>query len=433
MTSSPLLIEPAGPVAGTVAAPPSKSVTNRLLVMAALAEGKSTLGRPLISDDTHVMAAGLQLFGARITLSAEVASVSGTGGLLERPPGVVGAGLSGTTLRFLAALCLLAPGPVTLDGEAPLRRRPLGALLDVLVEAGAVVHSADGHAPVVIEAAGLPGGRLVVDAGASSQFATALLLVAPYARRDVELAVENLGAGGYVDMTMDSMNRWGAAVERRGDGLYCVSAGARYVARDEVVEYDASAAAHLYSLALATGGEVTVSNAVPTLQPDASMVELFETMGAEVTELRGRGTTVRAGAHKLRPVSADLSKTPDQLPTVAVLAALADGVTSLRGLSVARGHETDRVEAVASELSKLGADIETSSAAMVIRGGRSLHGGVVDTYDDHRMAMAFSVLGAVVPGVSIASPGCVAKTYPGWWDDLAALGVGVSTRPRATP
>ena len=126
-------------------------------------------------------------------------------------------------------------------------------------------------------------------------------------------------------------------------------------------------------------------------------------------------------------MSADLSKTPDQLPSVAVLAALASGVTSLRGLSVARGHETDRVEAVASELAKLGADVETSAEAMVIRGGRPLHGGVVETYDDHRMAMAFSVLGAVVP----AAPGCVAKTYPGWWADLASLGVGVRLRPTA--
>ena len=428
---SALAIEPAGPVSGTVVAPASKSVTNRLLVIAALATGTSRLGRPLLSDDTLAMAAGLRLFGVRIDLSAEAASVAGTGGVLERPSGVVGAGLSGTTMRFLAAVSLLAPGPVTLDGEAPLRRRPLGPLLDVLLEAGAEVHSADGHAPVVIKAAGFAGGRLVVDARASSQFATALLLVAPYAHHDVELAVENLGAGGYVEMTLDSMSRFGAAVERRGDDRFAVTAGAHYRPHDEVVEYDASAAAHLFSLALATGGEVTVSNAAATLQPDASIVELFGQMGAEVTQAPGGGTTVRAGQGQLRPVSADLSKTPDQLPSVAVLAALASGVTSLRGLSVARGHETDRVEAVASELAKLGADVETSAEAMVIRGGRPLHGGVVETYDDHRMAMAFSVLGAVVPGVSIASPGCVAKTYPGWWADLASLGVGVRPPPTA--
>ncbi|MGO9198270.1 MAG: 3-phosphoshikimate 1-carboxyvinyltransferase [Acidimicrobiales bacterium] len=421
-----LRIVPAGQVKGVVTAPSSKSVTNRLLVMAALAEGTSTARHPLVSDDTVAMAVGLGCFGARVTLTEEAAVVSGTGGAVEAPAGVVGAGLSGTTLRFLAAVSLLAPGPVTLDGEPPLRRRPLGGLLGALAEAGARVKSADGHAPVVVEPSGFTGGHLVVDAAASSQFASALLLVAPYARSDVQLRVENLGAGGYVEMTVDSMRRWGAAVTRSDEDTFIVTAGRHYLARDEEVEYDASAAAHLYSLAMAAGGEVTVRNAVRTLQPDSAIVDLFAQMGAEVSSSPGRGTTVRARTGQLRPVTVDLKTMPDQLPTVAVLCALAPGVAHLTGLGVARGHETDRVAAVATELAKLGADVETESDGILIRGGRPLHGGLVETYDDHRMAMAFSVLGAVVPGVTIAAPGCVAKTYPCWWADLSSLGVGVT-------
>ena len=227
-----LRIVPAGQVKGVVTAPSSKSVTNRLLVMAALAEGTSTARHPLVSDDTVAMAVGLGCFGARVTLTEEAAVVSGTGGAVEAPAGVVGAGLSGTTLRFLAAVSLLAPGPVTLDGEPPLRRRPLGGLLGALAEAGARVKSADGHAPVVVEPSGFTGGHLVVDAAASSQFASALLLVAPYARSDVQLRVENLGAGGYVEMTVDSMRRWGAAVTRSDEDTFIVTAGRHYLAAE---------------------------------------------------------------------------------------------------------------------------------------------------------------------------------------------------------
>ena len=423
-----LRIEPTGPVQGSLAAPPSKSVTNRLLVISALAEGTSILERPLLSDDTAAMATALRSFGIPVELTKAAAVVSGRGGTIEAPEGPVDAGLSGTTLRFLAAVALLAHGTVELDGEPPLRRRPLGGLVDALVTAGARVRSAGGHAPVVIESSGLAGGRIVVDAGASSQFATALLLVAPYAGKDTELVVEHLGAGGYVDLTVEHMRRSGAGVGRPAADIFAIAAGRHYRARDETVEYDASAAAHLFAVAVAAGGAVTVDNATPTLQPDSAVTALFAAMGAEVSLGSGGATTVRRDG-PLLPVTADLSGMPDQLPTVAALAALAPGVSRLSGLAVARGHETDRVAAVAAELTKLGADVEAGEDHLEVRGGRPLHGGVVDTYEDHRMAMAFAALATAVPGVSIASPGCVAKTYPRWWADLKALGVRVEAGP----
>lgn len=420
---------PRGPVAGHVTAPPSKSVTNRLLVIAGLSDGVCHLSSPLVSDDTEAMAAGLRALGIDVGLEATRAVVTGRRGAVGPPRGVVGAGLSGTTLRFLAAVSLLSSGPVTLDGLEPLRRRPIEPLLAALRRLGAEVTSDGGRPPVVIDSGGLRGGPITVDAAQSSQFASALLLVAPYAAGDVELVVENLGARGYVDLTADEMARFGVEVHAEASGGRCswhVAAGQHYRARDERVEYDASAAAHLYALALATGGSVTVDNTCASLQPDAGMLAVLERMGAEVRVGDGGATTLELGGDGLLPVDVDLREMPDQVATVAVLAALAPGTSRLTGLGVVRGHETDRLAAVARELNRLGGDALVEEDGLVVRGGHALHGGLVSTYDDHRMAMAFSVLGAVVGGIAIDSPGCVAKTYPGWWTEMERLGVGLT-------
>jgi 3-phosphoshikimate 1-carboxyvinyltransferase len=433
-------IVPAGPLVGVQAAPASKSVTNRLLVMAALAEGTSRLRGILRSDDTAVMMAALAALGARLSdLEEETLHLTGTAGRLISPPGVVNAGLSGTTLRWLAAVALLVRGGVTLDGDPALRRRPIVALLLALEALGATVETDDGRPPLRISSVGLPGGRVTVDAAESSQFATSLLLVAPYAEKDVELEVLNLGAVGYVGLTVEAMTRWGAGVTAGADDHYLVSAGRHYAAREEVVEYDASAAGHLFALAMATGGSVTVPNAVETLQPDAGLVQVFEEMGAVVTQNGPGGGVTIARPTGLAGVDVDVSRMPDQVPTLAVLGVLAAGTMTLRNVAVARGHETDRVTAIARELTKLGATIEVNAGpsvgaprsdstsagvdTLVIHGGARLHGAIVDTYGDHRMAMALSSLAAVVPGMRIRDPGCVRKTYPSYWEDAAALGL----------
>jgi len=418
-----LEIVPAGPLSGVLRAPPSKSMTNRLLVMAALAEGTSRLDGVLRSDDTAVMMAALEAFGAKIVdLGDDCIEVTGTAGHLDAPDRVVSTGLSGTTLRWLVAMALLAPGPVVLDGEAPLRKRPIQPLLRALESLGATIETDAGQPPIRIASSGLRGGPVRVDAAESSQFATSVLLVAPYAEHDVKLEISNLGAAGYVDLTVEAMARWGADVRASGSGRFIVAAGRQYRARSETVEYDASAAAHLFALAMATGGSVTVTNAVPTRQPDSGIVAVFEQMGADVAAHPGGGVTIARGA-ELRSVEVDLALMPDQVPTLAVLGALASGTTTLHHVSVSRGHETDRVEAITRELRKLGATLEDGDDRLVVHGGHRLHGGAVDTYHDHRMAMALSSLAAVVPGVTIRDPGCVRKTYPGYWDDAAALGL----------
>jgi len=413
---------PSGPAAGALAAPTSKSVTNRLLVLATLAAGTSVLHDPLVSDDSTVMRETIGAFGAAVRISPEAWSVTGTGGVLRTPDRAVSAGLSGTTLRFVAGLAVLAPGGAVVTGAPPLLRRPVGPLTAALAGLGADVRDEGGYPPVVAAGGGLDGGRVTVDATASSQFASAVLLVAPYARRDVHLAVRGAGAGGYVDLTAEVMRDWGAQVGREGTGAWRVTAGHGYTARDRRVEYDASAAAHLLALAASTGGTVTVTNATAgTRQPDAALTDVLAAMGCTVTR-EGDAVTV-TGPATLRPVDADLTAMPDQVTTVAVLAALADGVSTITGAAVTRGHETDRLAALAQELAKAGVAVAEQPDGLVVHGGGACGPASLATHDDHRLAMAFASLGARVAGIVVEDPGCVAKTYPGFWDDLRVLGV----------
>jgi len=423
LTRDKLEIVPAGPVDASLEAPSSKSLTNRLYVITALADGTSNLRRVLASDDTEAMASGLRALGARIERFDDGVEVTGTAGRPVAEGTELDAGLSGTTLRFLAAVALLAKGTLVLDGREPLRRRPISPLVDALRSAGAEVSTDGGRPPLRISSRGLAGGRLAVDASASSQFATGLLLVGPYAEEDLVLEVEGLRELGYVRLTVDVMSRWGAAVIEEEPGRYRVSAHVPYLAGDESVEHDASAAAHLYALGVATGGSVTVANAFETTQPDGRLVEVLAAMGAGFRRGPGGTTVERRGA--LRGIDVDLGAMPDQVATVAALGALASGDTSIRGVEIARGHESDRIRAVATELRRLGARVDEAQGGLVVHGGAILHAGRVETHSDHRLAMAFAAIGAAVPGVEIADPGCVAKTYPGFWDDVARIGVGI--------
>lgn len=419
-------IEPSGPLSGVLDAPGSKSHTNRALVAAALAEGDSVLRHPLDADDVRTMAAALGALGAGIESSPDALLVRGTAGR----PGVVSggavtldAGLSGTTMRFLSAVGSIATVPVVVTGDAPLLARPVGPLADALAALGAAVTTVGGRPPVSLLPSGISGGRVVVDASASSQFVSALLLVAPYASGDLEVVPENLGAAGYVALTVSLMRRWGADVSCEG-GTVVVRAGAPYRARQELIAGDASSAAHLFALAAASGGEVRVTDlALSGEQPDLGVLAVLEEMGAAVRR-EADGAVVVQGPEELRPVEVDLSGMPDQLPTLAVLAALAPGRSVLHGAGVTRHHETDRLAAVATELGRVGVRTEVGPDSIVVHGGRPGGPAQIETYRDHRMAMAFAALGSAVELV-VQEPGCVAKTYPRFWQDASSLGLAV--------
>src|SRR5919107_499127 len=315
------------------------------------------------------MAAALVELGAGI--DTDLGSrwrIQGTGGRLASPAAALDARLSGTTMRFLAGAATLTPAGATVTGRPPLLRRPVGPLVAALRALGADVADAGGGLPPVTAAGGgLEGGRATVDAGASSQFASAVLLVAPYARRPVTLTAERLGAAAYVELTAAVMRSFGASVAPAGEPAAWRVEPGPYRAADLAVEYDASAAAHLFALAAATGGQVTVTNAgAGTLQPDAALPDLLAAMGATVTR-DGDAVAVR-GPATLAPVDADLAALPDQVTTVAALAALADGRSRLRGVGVARGHETDRLAALAAELAKLGVAVTERPDGLEVAG-----------------------------------------------------------------
>lgn len=409
-----------GPVRARLAAPGSKSHTNRVVACAALAEGTSTLAGPLDSDDSQAMRAVAGGLGAHVgDADPRRWTVAGVAG---RPAGGahVDCRLSGTALRFGTAMAALGERASTLDGLEPLRRRPVGALSAALRHLGAEATDRDGHPPVRA-GGGLDGGTVEVDAASSSQFVSAVLLAAPCARAPVTVIPRRLAARAYVDLTVAAMRDFTADVTECDDG-WAVRPGG-YRATHVTVEHDASAAAHLLALAAATGGTVTVANAAATVQPDAAVPDLLAAMGCDVRR-DGDAVTV-AGPERLQPLDADLSALPDQITTMASLAALADGTSRLTGVAVARGHETDRLAALARELGKLGVDVAEQPDGLVVHGGHARGPAVLATHDDHRLAMAFAAVAARLDGVAVAEPWCVAKTYPRFWTDLAAAGATV--------
>ncbi len=429
-------LRPSGPVDARLAAPPSKSVTNRALVCAALAEGTSELRSPLDSDDSQAMRAAVAAFGAEVSVAAGAWQIHGTGGRLRRPGRPVDARLSGTTMRFVTALATLAPGPATITGRPGLLARPVGPLVTALGTLGGELRDTGGFPPVVAAGGGLAGGQVVVPSAASSQFATAVLLVAPYARAAVRVRAAGVGAPAYLELTVQTLAGWGARVQRLAADTWQVAAGCPYRARTLTVEYDASAAAHLLALAVASGGRVTVTNArAGSRQPDARIGQALAAFGAALRR-DGDELTV-TGPPALAPVDLDLAAMPDQVTTLAALAALARGRSRLRGVAVTRGHESDRLAALAAELTKVGAEVVQRPDGLVITGTRRPRPARLATHGDHRLAMAFAALGLAVPGLVVEDPGCVAKTYPGFWADLAAAGVGwrpaPAARPHATP
>ena len=418
-------IVPGGPVTAALRAPASKSLTNRAVLVAALAQGTSRLIAPLDSDDTRAMCRVMNALGAEVTADGEDLVIRGTGGRPVAPATPVDAGLSGTTMRFATAAAALAAGPVTLTGAPPLLRRPVGPLTQALAALGAQAEDHAGLPPVRVSG-GLRGGAVSVDVSGSSQYLSAVLLAAPYADHDVVATATGRAADAYIAMTADLMLRWGAEVEQEAAGVWRVRAGRGYAARDEAVEYDASAAGHLYALAGATTGSVTVVNGAPaTLQPDARLPEVLAGMGCTVRE--EEGAVAVAGPDVLHPITVDLSAMPDQVTTVACLAALAPGTSVITGAGVTRGHETDRLAALAQELGKLGVAVAEAPDGLTITGGTARGPARLATHDDHRLAMSFAALGLVVPGVVIEDPGCVAKTYPAFWDDLQRAGVVLRT------
>jgi len=412
------------PPRARIALPGSKSLTNRALVVAALADGRTTLVNALFSDDTLRMVEALRRLGVgvEVDVAAQAIHVDGCGGALPARGAVLDAGGAGTVARFLTAAVALGAGRFVVDGNARMRQRPVQDLVDALCALGVRAVATQGAPPVVVEAAGLPGGRTVVRGATSSQFLSGLLLAAPYARTDVELVVDGPLVGApYVEMTVAVMAAFGVQVEREGLRWFRVPAGQRYRARRYAVEPDASSAAYFFAAAALTGGRVEVPGlSAASLQGDVRFVDVLETMGCGA--VRAADALAVEGPPVLRAVDVDLAAMSDQTMTLAALAPFADGPTRIRGVAHIRHQESDRLAATAAELRRLGQEVEETADGLRIT-PRPIRPATVATYDDHRIAMAFALVGLRVPGIRIAGWSCVRKTFPDFFDRLELLRV----------
>ncbi|HMS46292.1 3-phosphoshikimate 1-carboxyvinyltransferase [Candidatus Microthrix sp.] len=405
------------PPDATVVLPGSKSLTNRALLCAGLAEGRSELTGVLFSDDTEAMLAALTGMGAQVEEDrpAHTVSITGIGGRLPAEPLIIDARQSGTTGRFLAPLIALAPGGGMLDGHEQLRARPMSDQLEAMRSLGATLSAVDDRLPLSSTGGGMRGGAVTVSGATSSQFLSGLLLCAPLFGDGLQLEVaDELVSRPYIDMTVDVMERFGAAVERDGYRRFGCAPGI-YAAQRYAIEPDASAASYFFALAAMTRGRIRVEGlGRSAVQGDMAFLDVLEQMGAVVRQ--GDDWTEVVG-RDLRGVDVDLADFSDTAPTLAVVAAVADSPTRIRGIGFVRGKESDRIGAVITELERLGiASVEHDDGLTVHPG--EVRSGVVSTYEDHRLAMAFGLLGLVADGVAIADPGCVAKTFPTYWDVL---------------
>ena len=410
------------PVNGSIRPPGSKSLTNRALVVAALAEGTSQLDGVLDSRDTQVMIDSLQKLGLDVKHSPQDCrlTITGCGGL----PKVAQADLwlenSGTSIRFLTALCALGNGRFRLDGNKRMRERPIGDLIDSLRQFGiaATCELNNNCPPVIVEADGLRGGSTTINADVSSQFLSAVLMAAPCASSTVTIRLAGeMVSEPYIEMTIGAMKQFGVAVDRSIPGTFRIEPQ-KYKAVNYSIEPDASAASYFWGLAAVTGGTITVEGLnAQALQGDVQFVRALEQMGCKVT-WNARSVTVTGGP--LHGVDIDMNAISDTAQTLACVAPFASGPTRIRNVAHMRLKETDRVSAVVTELRKLGLNVEEYDDGMAIYPGQ-LHAGTVATYDDHRMAMSFSLLGLRVPGIKIADPGCTSKTYPHYFEDLERL------------
>jgi 3-phosphoshikimate 1-carboxyvinyltransferase len=419
------------PFRAVIAPPGSKSLTNRALVIAALAEGDSTLSNVLFADDTEVMLDGLARLGYKLDIDRKKARVTvhGRGGRVPKRKVSLSCGNSGTTIRFLAALCALGNGTYRLDGNERMRERPIGELGDLLTSLGATFRyeGRKGYPPIEVVADGLAGGKTRFPAAHSSQYLSAVLMAAPYAAEDVIVELEpDQTSWPYVAMTIELMRLFGVqtlvAIEHPGERpkelrVIC----APYRACDYAVEPDASNATYFMAAAAARpGARVTVPGlGRNSLQGDVGFGEVLEKMGAAMT-LDDDAVTIE-GAEHLRGIEIDMSGMPDAAMTLAALAVLADGPTTIHGLHTLRVKETDRLTALQTELGKLGAETSVEDDTLRIEPPREVKAAAIDTYDDHRMAMSFAVVGTTVPGITIRGAECVSKTYPRFFEDLERL------------
>jgi 3-phosphoshikimate 1-carboxyvinyltransferase len=391
------------------------------MIAAALADGRCLLQDALDSEDTRLTLEALRQWGTPVAETGAGLEIEGRGGRFTPAPGPIHLGNSGTSMRLLAAVAALVPGESILTGTARLQARPIQDLLDALAQAGVAARTRTGSGcpPVVIAGGGIPGGRVDLDCSASSQFLSALLLAGPCTRSGLEIRVTRGPVSRpYVEITLDTLARFGVETERRGYEWFRVPGRQNYRPGVHRVEPDGSQAGYFWAAAAVTGGRVKVRGiSRDSRQGDLRLVGILEEMGCRVfADADGLGVS----GGPLRGVDADMGDIPDAVPTLAVVAAHARGRTTIRNVAHLRAKESDRLAAVAGELTKMGIRAGHDEDSLWVEGGAP-RGAVIDPRDDHRIAMSFAVAGLATPGVVISDPACVRKSFPGFWGVFEGL------------
>jgi 3-phosphoshikimate 1-carboxyvinyltransferase len=422
--ASTLEIERLPTLDATVRLPGSKSYTNRALAIAALAEGPTTLHNALLAEDTVLLLEALQALGrVRIVPDSTRGAVliEPTGQPMTAPTNELYMGNAGTGLRFLTTLVSLAEGRTRITGNARMQERPIGDLIDALRQLGVEAESVRGNGspPVEVRGPTLRGGSATIRGSISSQFTSSLLISAPRAASDVEILIEDdLVSKPYIDMTIAAMQQFGVDVGRHDHAWFQVRNERRYQGRTFEVEPDASGMSYFLAAAAILNGRVHIPGiGEDSVQGDVGLLDVLARMGCKV-ELEPSAVTLEGAA--LGGVDVDMESMPDTAPTLAVVAAFATGDTRIHGIGNLRLKECDRIAAVATELRRMGIAVHEERDALTITGGTP-SGAVIDTYDDHRIAMSFAIAGLRTPGVVIRQPGCVVKSFPTFWQALDGL------------
>ncbi len=420
-----LTLNPTPRVEGVVQLPGSKSLSNRLLLLSSLAQGRTEVNNLLESDDTGYMTAALESLGVSLTFAnnGKRCLVESNGGPFAVQQADLFLGNAGTAIRPLCAALCVGEGEYTLTGEPRMLERPIAHLVDALSQLGAVIEyeGVEGYPPLRIKAAGLRGRRVSIRGNVSSQYLTALLLASPLAEDELEIQIiGNLVSKPYIDMTIDVMRRFGVTVENEDYQAFRVAGGQVYQSPGTaLVEGDASSASYFLSAAAIRGGTVRVNGVgADSVQGDVKHADVLEQMGAVVR----RGTDfIEISRGDLRGLELDLNHIPDAAMTVAVTALFAKGKTTIRNIGNWRVKETDRLAAMAVELRKVGADVVEGPDYLVIDPPTEIQPAIIETYNDHRMAMSFSLASLGDAAITILDPGCVSKTFPDYFDIFSAI------------
>ncbi len=416
-------IKPLDRLDATVRIPGSKSYTQRAMVIAALAQGESILKDVLLSEDTRILGAALGDLGAGIRIEGTNMAVCGINGRLARPSRQIRLGNNGTAMRLLAGVASLGEGPVVLTGDPRLRERPMKPLLEALTVLGVDVRTDGnrGYPPVTIRGGRLRGGEVILKDIESSQYVSAILIAAPFSDEDTVITLEGrVPSLPYIALTVETMEAFGVDVAVDGTGRYVVQGGQCYRGREYRIEGDVSTASYFFLAAALLKGRVRVENINPrTRQGDIAFLTLLERLGCRV--LRGENHVEIEGVELPGgEMTFDLGSMPDMVPTLAALSALRPGRSVIRNVAHLRLKESDRLAAMVNELRKTGIDAGETADGIAVTGG-SPRGAAIATYNDHRIAMSFAVLGLVVPGMIIEGEECVGKSFPGFWSALEGL------------